>query len=172
MKINKNIFYTLFILILACCSLSIALVSQHYFGADPCSWCIAQRAVIILIILSSASIGFVNEKLATIINICLSMLGITIAIYQTYIVTVGSDCSVSLAEKIIGYTKLNNLLPSIFESYALCTDSIGTFLSVSFVTWGFVLFIIVFIVSIYHLISDSNSLSYFLKKADEKALSE
>lgn len=172
MKIEKNIFYFGLIAFISIIALSVALISQHYFGAEPCAWCIAQRIIIILIAFVSIVGIFVKNKFNIFMNIVLSFIGLIVALYQTYIVSSQGDCSVSLAEKIVTYLKLNTLLPSIFESYALCTDSIATFLSVSFVTWGMLFFIFTITISIYYLKSSSKSLSYFFKKSEVKGVSE
>lgn len=108
-------------------SVGVALITQHMFNMQPCAWCILQRMIFILIGFIALGSLMVNKRNLTLLYWIgiesVSTLGIIIAAYHFEVASKSFECGISIAEKIISFTKLNELIPSVFGIMGLCGDS-------------------------------------------------
>ncbi len=144
---------TFFIPIFSLCVILIALLHQHYFGMEPCAWCVFQRFFFSLIFFTYF-IGFIFNKLQRQVIYFISffsLLGIITAIYQTFVANYSESCSISFAETFMSFTQLNKMFPFIFESYALCADANISLIGIPYSVWGLLSFCLIFVFSIHHL---------------------
>lgn len=103
----------------------IALVSQYQFNMLPCPWCILQRIIFIVIGLTSIGLYFLDKKIISIVTIVLlSIIGQLTALYQFVFASQSTSCKLSLAEKIVSNSKLDVLMPYLFEIKTSCADSV------------------------------------------------
>ncbi|NCP98408.1 disulfide bond formation protein B [archaeon] len=152
MKINKFFKFKdnklLLISILSFGSVAGALVSQYVYDMQPCSWCILQRIVFIVIGIVSL-IFYINSKMKIIgfgLVSIFSSLGIMVAMYQFFVASKNFDCNISIAEKIIVATGLNNI-PELFGIYALCADLSPLIFGIPYVLWSCIMFLGIMIIS-------------------------
>ncbi len=137
-------FRNLLIPILSLCSLILALISQHLFGMEPCAWCVFQRLIFMFIFVFSL-IGLIKiyVRVSSILVFFTSISGISVATYHFFIANNSTDCAISFAEKFMQFTKLNIILPQVFESYALCSESNVKILGVPYVILSMIMFILI-----------------------------
>lgn len=123
-----------------------ALVSQHAFGMEPCPWCILQR-LIFAVIAVLALIGLaIRSKIATRvvggIGALLSLCGIGAALWQHFVAAKAASCNLTLADRIVAWTQLDQLLPNAFEARASCADAAVKLLGVPYAMWSAALFVV------------------------------
>ena len=127
-------------------AVGIALVSQHVFDMQPCPWCVLQR-LIYLAIGVVALLGLVVRRstagpvAAAIAGLALALAGVAAAFWQRTAET-SASCNLTLADRIVGATQLDRLLPGVFEARASCADAAVNMLGMPYWRWsalGFVL---------------------------------
>lgn len=140
--------------------LSLALFHQHYLGMEPCSWCVFQRFFFALIFIFSTTGIFIEKirKVSLFFVSILSSLGMLIATYQTFWANQSKSCAISFAEKFISFTQLNQIFPTVFESYALCAESNVSLIGIPYSAWGLFSFFIIFVYQI------NNKSTFFIDK--------
>jgi disulfide bond formation protein DsbB len=126
-------------------SIGAALVSQHFFDMQPCPWCILQRMIFILIGIASLGVYAVSNNKKSSLGLLgsislLSTCGEVAALYQLLVASKSFDCKVSLAEKIIFWTDLNNLVPDVFGIFAMCGDANPLVFGIPYIYYSIFLF--------------------------------
>jgi disulfide bond formation protein DsbB len=137
---------SIFVIVLCFGSVGLALISQYMFDMQPCAWCILQRIIFVLIGLLALGSLFINTKKP---HICVwfgielfTTLGIGAAIYQFKVASKSFECGISLAEKIINLSYLNEILPSVFGVMGLCGES-SDVLGIPYVLLSLFIFMII-----------------------------
>lgn len=125
-------------------SIAVALVAQHRLGMEPCPWCILQRmmfAVIALLALLGALVpaGPARRVLAALI-VPLSASGVAAAFWQHYVAARSTSCALTLADRVITATGLDERWPEVFQVRASCADAAVSLLGVPFEFWSLALF--------------------------------
>lgn len=104
-----------------------ALVSQHVFGMLPCPWCVLQRLIFLAIALVALPAVFtggpVVRRTSALLVIALALSGIAAALWQHLVAASSASCNLTLADRIVQATKLDQLLPSVFVPWASCADA-------------------------------------------------
>lgn len=123
-----------------------ALVSQHALAMEPCPWCILQR-LIFLVAGLVASIGIVvrsRTARAAIagLGIALAAAGLAAALWQQLVAAKSASCNLTLADRIVGWTQLDRLLPDVFEARASCADAAVSLLGVPYAIWSALAFVV------------------------------
>lgn len=133
--------------------MSIALFHQHVQSIDPCAWCVLQRLYFVAILLLSI-LGFKEtlKKSSVYATIIISLIGVGTAIYQIFWANSSESCNLSAAEKLMNFTQLNQLLPQVFESYALCSESNIDFLGLPYAAWSLITFLALSIINVRFLV--------------------
>ncbi|HEY2561909.1 MAG TPA: disulfide bond formation protein B [Caldimonas sp.] len=124
----------------AFCAVAAALVSQHAFAMEPCPWCILQR-LLFLAIGVCALLGLVwrrvvGSRVAAGLALLLAAGGIAAAFWQQLVAAKSASCNLTLAERIVGATQLDQMLPSVFEARASCADAAVSLLGVPYAYWS------------------------------------
>ena len=147
-----------FVLIVFACLFAVgtALVSQHRFDMDPCPWCILQRVIFVVIVLT-ALIGLMWRRAAgrvvsALLVLVLSLAGIAAALWQHFVAANSSSCGLSFADRFLTATRLPKLLPGVFEPRATCADAAVNMLGVPYALWGFAAFVGIGIVALVALV--------------------
>ncbi len=144
-KINLKVL-SLSVATLSFSSVGLALVSQYMFNMQPCAWCILQRIIFIIIGLVALGSIFITKKKALFlfwISIeLLTSLGMVAALYQFLVASKSFECGVSLAEKIINMSHLDQILPSIFAVMGLCGEA-SYILGIPYVIFALLLFMFI-----------------------------
>ncbi len=132
--------------VLSAASIAAALLTQHRFGMEPCSWCVLQRAIFALIGLI-ALLGLVARtrwahRAAALLVACLCACGLAAASWQYFVASHSESCNLTLADRLLTGARLVEWLPDVFEARASCADAAVDLLGVPYVAWAALLFIV------------------------------
>jgi disulfide bond formation protein DsbB len=132
----------LFAFVAAVCvaALTAALVSQHVFDMQPCPWCVLQRLIFVAIfafaLLGLLWRGAAGGRVAGTFALLLALSGIAAALWHYFFATTSASCNLTLADRIVGATTLDRLLPDVFEARASCADAAVALLGVAYPLWA------------------------------------
>lgn len=122
-----------------------ALLSQHLLDMLPCAWCIVQRMIFIVIAVVAMLGALVPlravKRLALIITLMLSVMGIAAAWHQWTVAAAQFSCDQTLADKIVSGSGLDASMPWLFGIYATCMDAAVSILGLDFAVWSLLLYI-------------------------------
>jgi disulfide bond formation protein DsbB len=127
------------------CALSVgaAWVAQHHFNMQPCPWCILQRMLFVVL----AALGVLGALLPDATRRVMAGLampwalsGMAAALWQHFVAAKTASCAMTLADRIIMATTLDQHLPDWFEVRATCADAAVDVLGVPFEFWSLALF--------------------------------
>lgn len=137
----------------------IALYFQHHLHILPCVLCIYQRIVILGIMIASL-IALISPKrfilrfIAIIIWIYCGIKGFLIAYEQAVIQFEPSLFhSCPLQMDLPNWLPLNTWLPSVFESYGMCSQKVWQFMTLEMSQWMMLIFICYSIIGVLVLLS-------------------
>ncbi len=124
----------------------IALFTQHGLGMQPCPWCVLQR-LIFLSISAAAWIGLalgaaLPRRAMALLMCVLAACGMAAALWQHFVAAASASCSLTLADRVLSATGLDNLLPEVFAAYASCADAAATLLGVPYEFYSFTIFVL------------------------------
>ncbi len=129
-----------FVLVVSVGALVAALVSQHVYDMQPCPWCTLQRLVFCAIaafaVLGLVWRGAAGGRVAGTFALLLAFAGIAAALWQQLVAAKSASCNLTLADRIVGATTLDRLLPDVFEARANCADAAGALLGVPYAYWA------------------------------------
>jgi len=135
-----------FVAIVSLGAIVAALVSQHAFGMEPCPWCILQRlifaAIGALALVALAIRATTSTRIVAGLGVLLSLAGIAAALWQQFVAAKSASCNLTLADKIVGWTQLDRLVPEAFEARASCADAAVDLLGVPYAIWAAVAFVV------------------------------
>jgi disulfide bond formation protein DsbB len=129
-----------FVLVVAIGALAAALVSQHVYDMQPCPWCTLQRlifcAIAVFALLGLVWRGAAGGRVAGTFALLLAFAGIAAALWQQLVAARSQSCNLTLADRIVGATTLDRLLPDVFEARASCADAAVSLLGVPYAYWA------------------------------------
>jgi disulfide bond formation protein DsbB len=129
-----------FVLVVAIGALAAALVSQHVYDMQPCPWCTLQRlifcAIAVFALLGLVWRGAAGGRVAGTFALLLAFAGIAAALWQQLVAARSQSCNLTLADRIVGATTLDRLLPDVFEARASCADAAVSLLGVPYAFWA------------------------------------
>lgn len=134
-------------------AVGMALVSQHVFGMKPCPWCIFQR-VLYLAIALVAGIGWLARSrpvtlASTVLVLLLALGGIASAVFQHQVAALDASCALTLADRFLFFTKLETLVPFLFQVTATCMEAASyKLLGLGFEVWSGLLFALISITAV------------------------
>lgn len=135
----------LLVLLTALAALGIALFSQHVLDMAPCSWCILQRVLFVLIA-AFALLGLLGSAFRPwrLLNwgliVAAASAGIAVAWHQMTVAAKAFSCDQSFADRVISGSGLETFAPWLFGIYATCLDASVRVFGVDYATWGLALF--------------------------------
>lgn len=135
-------------------AVGMALVSQHVYGMLPCPWCVLQRFIFSLIGLVAlagllarawagrrAASGTAAKGCALVVGL-LAAAGITTALWQHFVAAASASCNLTLADRIMGATGLDQLLPDVYAAWASCADAAVKMFGISYEFYSLALFVV------------------------------
>ena len=129
-----------FVAVVSLGALVAALVSQHLCDMQPCPWCVLQRLVFCTIavfaLLGLVWRGAAGGRVAGTFALLLAFAGIAAALWQQLVAAKSESCNLTLADRIVGATTLDRLLPDVFEARASCADAAVSLLGVPYAYWA------------------------------------
>jgi disulfide bond formation protein DsbB len=127
-----------------------ALVSQHAYAMEPCPWCVLQRLVFVAIgvfaLLGLVWRGAAGARVAATFALLLAAAGFAAALWPELVAAKSASCNLTLADRIVGATGLDRLLPDVFEARASCADAAVSLLGISYAYWAAAAFVVCAIV--------------------------
>jgi disulfide bond formation protein DsbB len=131
-------------------AVGLALVSQHAFGMEPCPWCVLQRLIYLAIgafaLLGLFWRGAAGSRVAGTFALLLAASGIAAALWHFFVAARSPSCNFTLADRIIGATQLDRLVPDVFEARASCADAAASILGLPYPIWSAIGFLVCAIV--------------------------
>ena len=127
--------------------LALALLLQHRFNMQPCSWCVLQRLVYLATggacALAAWSPGgrWVRTAGALLAGL-LSIGGLAAALQQHFVAARSSSCAMTLADRIVMQLSLHELAPWMFMPTAPCSEANLPLAGVPFALWSAAAFLL------------------------------
>lgn len=123
-----------------------ALYTQHALDMLPCPWCVLQR-MIFLVVGAAALLGAVfgaptARRLAAGLMLLGAVAGAAAALWQHFVASSSTSCKLTLADRIIGASGLDALLPSVFGVWASCADAAVKLLGLPYEAWSLLAFVL------------------------------
>ncbi|MFO1329868.1 MAG: disulfide bond formation protein B [Rubrivivax sp.] len=120
-----------------------ALVSQHFYGMQPCPWCVLQRLIFLAIsaaaVLALALGGWVR-RVALVLLVLLTGCGAAAALWQHFVSANSASCNLTLADRIVGGMQLDAHWPEVFMATASCADAKVDLFGLPYEAWSLALF--------------------------------
>ena len=150
-------FWLLAIAALSFTAVGAALVSQHVFDMQPCTWCVLQRLIFIVIgcvaLLGLAWRSSLGQRVMPLVLLTLCGAGMAAALWQHFVAAASNSCNLTLADRIVSGLHLDALLPDVFQATATCADAAVNLLGVPYAFWSLALFIAVESVAVLMLVA-------------------
>jgi disulfide bond formation protein DsbB len=123
-----------------------ALISQHAFGMQPCPWCVLQRLIFVAIgafaLLGLVRRGAAGSRVAATFALLLAIAGVATAFWHYFVAAKSASCNLTLADRIVGATQLDRLLPDVFEARASCADAAVDLFGIPYPMWAAFVFVV------------------------------
>ena len=123
-----------------------ALVSQHAFGMQPCPWCVLQRLIFAAIgafaLLGLVWRGAAGSRVAATFALLLAIAGVATAFWHHFVAAKSASCNLTLADRIVGATQLDRLLPDVFEARVSCADAAVDLFGIPYAMWAAFVFVV------------------------------
>ncbi|MBL8350864.1 MAG: disulfide bond formation protein B [Burkholderiaceae bacterium] len=121
-----------------------ALLSQHVWDMQPCAWCVLQRLIFVALALA-AGLGLVlpgalGSRIGAALALVLAGLGLATALWHHFVASSSASCNLTLADRVMGATGLDSLLPQVFAAYASCADARVDLAGMPYEFWSGALF--------------------------------
>jgi disulfide bond formation protein DsbB len=117
-------------------AVAVALVSQHVYGMDPCPWCVLERLIFVaggaFALLGLVWRRKVVGRVAATGALLLDLAGLAATMWQHFVAAKTASCNLTLADRIMTATRLDQLLPDVFEARASCADAAVTLLGIPY----------------------------------------
>ncbi|HVK31212.1 MAG TPA: disulfide bond formation protein B [Burkholderiaceae bacterium] len=129
-------------------AVALALVSQHVFDMQPCPWCALQRLIFVGIGLT-ALLGLVWDgtllarRAVPLLLLLLCGCGIASALWQHFVAAASASCNLTLADRVLSGSHLDELLPEVFQPRATCADAAVDLIGVPYEFWSLALFLVI-----------------------------
>ena len=126
-------------------AVAVALISQHRYGMEPCPWCVLQRVLFLLIgvlaLLGLAARAPLAARLSGGLVLVVAAIGFAASMWQHFVASRAESCNLTLADKLMNGSHLNEWLPDVFEARASCADAAVNLLGVPYDFWAAAIFI-------------------------------
>jgi disulfide bond formation protein DsbB len=123
-----------------------ALVSQHVFAMQPCPWCVLQRLIFVTIgalaLLGLVWRGAAGSRVTATFGLLLAIAGVATAFWHYFVAAKSASCNLTLADRIVGATRLDQLLPDVFEARASCADAAVDLVGIPYPMWAAFAFVL------------------------------
>jgi disulfide bond formation protein DsbB len=71
------------------------------------------------------------------------------AVWQHFVAAASASCNLTLADRVMSATGLDNLWPEVFAPYASCAEAAATLLGVPYEFYSFTLFVLLDIAAVW-----------------------
>ncbi|MGB7184791.1 MAG: disulfide bond formation protein B [Burkholderiaceae bacterium] len=127
-------------------AVGVALILQHVSEMEPCAWCTLQRLLFIVMGVLSVGVWLTANnpgpaRALAALAVITGIAGVAAAMWQHLVAAASNSCAMTLADKIISATYLDQLMPWMFQARAMCDEANVPFLGVPFALWSAILFV-------------------------------
>ncbi|HPP82270.1 MAG TPA: disulfide bond formation protein B [Rubrivivax sp.] len=135
------------IALLCAAAVALALYTQHGLGMMPCPWCVLQRLVFVVIALVVLPAALLPQrglrKGGALLAATLAVAGIAAALYQHFVAAASASCNLTLADRILSASGLDEAWPQVFAPWASCADAAVRLFGVPYEFYSLALFVAV-----------------------------
>jgi disulfide bond formation protein DsbB len=128
-------------------AVAVAVSAQHLFDYQPCPWCILQRIIYLVIALIAVSgipaRGAWGRRAVPWLIVLLAGSGVAAALWQHFVAAASSSCALTFADRVVTASRLDALMPEVFQPRASCADAAVDMLGVPFEFWSVWMFVLV-----------------------------
>lgn len=129
-------------------AVALALVSQHVYDMQPCPWCALQRLIFVGIglvaLLGLAWNGTLLARRAVpLLLLLLCGCGIASALWQHFVAAASASCNLTLADRVLSASQLDQWLPEVFQPRATCADAAVDLIGVPYEFWSLALYLLI-----------------------------
>jgi protein dithiol:quinone oxidoreductase len=121
--------------------------TQHHLDMQPCPWCILQRVQLLVLaglgLLIAVLPSRLLQRVLSVLVVALAMSGVAAALWQHFVAAKSNSCALTLADRILTWTGLDQRWPELFEVRATCADAAVNLLNVPYEFWSLALFALV-----------------------------
>lgn len=132
-------------------AVGVALVSQHRYGMEPCSWCVFSRLLFVAIAAASLLGLVLRQRAGTLVAgtlaVLLAVAGIAASLWQHFVAAASGSCNLTLADRIVTATTLGERFPDVFEARASCAEAAVSLLGVPYDFWALAAFAVLLVVA-------------------------
>jgi disulfide bond formation protein DsbB len=111
---------------------------------QPCPWCVLQRLICVVIAVlalpGAVSAAPALRVLSSIGALLGALAGAAAALWQHFVAAASASCNLTLADRIVSATGLDERLPQVFAAYASCADAKVNLLGLPYEFWSLALF--------------------------------
>jgi len=129
-----------------------ALHSQHVWGMMPCAWCVLQRLIFVAVALAALLglllPGAIGRRIGAALALGLAGLGLAAALWLHFVASASASCNMTLADRVMGFTGLDSLLPEVFAAYASCADAKVILAGMPYEFWSGALFTVLMLAAL------------------------
>jgi disulfide bond formation protein DsbB len=137
--------------VVALAAVAAALYTQHVWGMLPCPWCVLQRLIFVAIAIACL-IGLAVPRLGAGVAFVLAACGVAAATWQHFVAASSASCDLTLADRIVGATGLDALLPEVFMAMTSCADAKVKLWGLPYEAWSGALFALIAAVTLWLLL--------------------
>ena len=132
--------------LLSLAAVGAALFTQHVYGMQPCPWCVLQR-LIFLAIAVAALPGLLwrtrsARQVSATLVVLLAGTGAAAALWQHFMAASSASCNLTLADRVVSATGLDERFPQVFAAYATCADAKVNLVGLPYEFWSLALFVL------------------------------
>jgi protein dithiol:quinone oxidoreductase len=131
---------------LAMAAVAAALFTQHQWDMMPCPWCVLQRLILLVLaaaaLLGAAWPGRAPRRVMSSLVLLLSACGLASALWQHFVAASSASCNLTLADRIIAATGLDQRWPQVFAAFASCAEASVKLLGVPYVFYSMAIFVL------------------------------
>lgn len=136
-----------FVVVASFAAVAAALVSQHTYGMEPCAWCVLQRLIFLGVgVVALVGLAWRSARGSRVVGsvvLLLALSGLASALWQHFVAARSASCNLTLADRIVGATQLDSLLPDVFSVRASCAEAAVSLLGVPYAFWAAALFLVI-----------------------------
>ncbi len=134
------------LVILPLAAVAAALVSQHVYDMQPCSWCVFQRLLFVAIAVVSLPALLLRQTAVRRTLAALALLlaagGMAAALWMHFVAAASESCALTFADRVVAGLGLDGLLPDVFAAYATCADASLLLFGVRYELYALALFVV------------------------------
>jgi protein dithiol:quinone oxidoreductase len=133
-------------------AVGVALYTQQRMGLDPCAWCVLQRLIFVAIAVAALPGLLIGTRLPSWISgalmALLALSGAAAALWQHFVAANSQSCAMTLADRIVRGSTLDEIAPSVFSATAPCSQK-AVLLGVPYEFYSLLLFVGLFVWAIW-----------------------